>query len=223
MTSPADFQRARSPEQRDQRREEILAAAAHCLREMPFTEIRLRELGQRAGLATSAVVRYFGTREGVFLELLEREWAHWIKELPAELPSGDAPGNADNADSVGRALARSLASRPLLCELFSVLAGVLEHNIPLERARAFKRGGMRRSEEFAALVRDRLPGLDAPASLLLASTVITSVAGLWPFTSPSDTVCAAIASDPELTCAAVDFEERMREMLTAFIRGLQHP
>ena len=68
------FQRARSEEQREARRQAILGAAAAMLAEMPVAEVTLNELSRRAGLAKSNVLRYFETREEVFLS-----------ELPADV------------------------------------------------------------------------------------------------------------------------------------------
>jgi AcrR family transcriptional regulator len=53
------FQRARSDEQREQRRRAILCAAAAMLAEMPVADLSLNELSRRVGLAKSNVLRYF--------------------------------------------------------------------------------------------------------------------------------------------------------------------
>src|SRR5581483_12026644 len=66
------FQRARSEEQREIRRQAILDAAAEMLEQMPVAEVTLNELSRRVGLAKSNVLRYFESREAVLFELLER-------------------------------------------------------------------------------------------------------------------------------------------------------
>src|SRR2546429_6913347 len=72
------FQRARSEEQREARRQAILGAAAAMLAEMPVAEVTLNELSRRAGLAKSNVLRYFESREAVLLELLDSAWQDWL-------------------------------------------------------------------------------------------------------------------------------------------------
>ena len=79
------FQRARSEEQREARRQAILAAAAAMLAEMPVAGVTLNELSRRAGLAKSNVLRYFESREAVLLELLDAAWRDWLAQLDAEL------------------------------------------------------------------------------------------------------------------------------------------
>src|ERR1044071_6264197 len=82
-----DFQRARSPEQREARRRAILGVAANLLAETPLSEISLRELARRVGLSKTNVVRYFETREAVFFALLNQTIDDWVSELPGELPA----------------------------------------------------------------------------------------------------------------------------------------
>ena len=86
------FQRARSEEQREARRQAILGAAAAMLAEMPVAEVTLNELSRRAGLAKSNVLRYFESREAVLLELLDSAWQDWLAQLDAELADAVVAG-----------------------------------------------------------------------------------------------------------------------------------
>src|SRR5690349_17282353 len=106
MSDACGFQRARSPEQREARRQAILDAAAAMLAESPVAEISLRELSKRVGLAKSNVLRYFETREEVFLELLDREIRGWL----AALPQGPGADDGDPVDRAAGLLADSLAA-----------------------------------------------------------------------------------------------------------------
>src|SRR5271170_1390536 len=82
MTS---FQRARSEEQREARRQSILDAAADMLTQMPVAELTLNGLSRRVGLAKSNVLRYFESREAVLLELLDCAWQDWLVRLDRDL------------------------------------------------------------------------------------------------------------------------------------------
>src|ERR1700751_4576829 len=92
VTAGSDFRRARRPEQREQRRQVILHVAAGMLAEMPVADISLRELSRRVGLAGSNVLRYFETREGVFLALLDKLGDEWLDQLQPH--PGAPPGPA---------------------------------------------------------------------------------------------------------------------------------
>src|SRR6476469_8596374 len=109
MTS---FKRARSEEQRTQRRRMILDTTAAMLAEMPVAQVSLNELSRRVGLAKSNVLRYFESREAVLLELLDAAWQDWLAQLDAELADAVVAGDpvASRADQLAVAVADSLAA-----------------------------------------------------------------------------------------------------------------
>jgi len=68
-----DFQRARQPEQREERRAHLLTTARAMLEGgVDLRALTLNALAREAGMAKSNVYRYFETREALLLELL---WA----------------------------------------------------------------------------------------------------------------------------------------------------
>src|SRR6201996_9304522 len=94
------FQRARRPEQREARRQAILDAAKAMLVNEPTSEISLREISRRVGLATSNVLRYFDSREAIFLELLAQESATWLDALGHELEQLTPSAGVDACEHV---------------------------------------------------------------------------------------------------------------------------
>src|ERR1700759_2192705 len=95
------FQRARRPEQKEQRREAILAAAADLARRDGVRAVTLSAIAGAVGIHKSALLRYFETREAIFLELTGREWGEWREATSAAL----AEVALGDADAVARALA----------------------------------------------------------------------------------------------------------------------
>ena len=108
------FQRARSEEQREARRQAILGTAAAMLAEMPVADVTLNELSRRACLAKSNVLRYFESREAVLLELLDSAWQGWLVQLDRELADAVDPAAPVTVRSgqLAAAIAASLAGRP---------------------------------------------------------------------------------------------------------------
>lgn len=215
---PIDFQRARSAEQRQARKDAILKAAAELLAEMPVRDISLRELSRRVGLSKTNVVRYFETREAVFFELLNRTFDQWLEELPGDLAAA-APTALASPGAVADALARSLARRPLLCDLFSSLGTELERNISSEAARVFKLDNSDLQGRLADLLCQYVTALTQPAARELVGLSIVVTAGLWPFANPSPQVVEAL-EDPRLAHTRVDFAERLSRALRITITGL---
>jgi AcrR family transcriptional regulator len=191
MTS---FQRARRPEQMAARRTAIMAVARDMLAEKNVGEISLRELSDRVGLAKSNVLRYFGSREAIFLEVLDEEFGAWLGDIEDLLgrPRTRKAGYA-NEIRVARVIADSVVARPLLCELLGSMASVLERNISHEFARDFKARAMQRIAALAQLVGRHVPWLPPDFTAFFAEGALTLTAGAYPFSVPTEPVRAAIA------------------------------
>jgi AcrR family transcriptional regulator len=212
----ATFQRARRPEQREARRQAILDVAEAMLAKEPTSEISLREISRLVGLATSNVLRYFDSREAIFLELLARESTRWLDELEQELDELQPGSGVTACERVAGVWAATLAKRPTLCELWSVMSSVLERNVAVETVRHFKRGAIARNQRLADLIAQRIDGLRPGAAVEVASMASTFIAGVWPLANPGPTVIAA-TEDPDLLAAHVDFQARMARMLVLLL------
>lgn len=211
------FQRARRPEQVAARRAAILTAAAELLRERQVADVSLRELADRVGLAKSNVLRYFDSREAIFLEVLDRTWAAWLDGL--ELDPDRFRARYARETRVATQVAASLIAEPLLCDLWSAMAAVLERNISLDVARDFKRRFAANTARFAGLVREAVPVLDDDAATHFAGAVVVLVAGLAPHANPTETITAACA-ELDLPCGAELFAAGLTEGLVNQLVGL---
>ncbi|GAA1312769.1 TetR family transcriptional regulator [Pseudonocardia xinjiangensis] len=208
------FRRARRPEQQDQRRHAILAAAEAMLAEVPLEDVGLRELSRRLAIPKSNVVRYFGTREGVLLELLHRSLASWLDQLDRELGAGPC-----GIERLVETWARTLAAHPLLCRLWSQLATVLERNVSADSVHRFKLADLEHRRRLARMIHRCVPELDEEASLYVTRIAVVAVAGLWPFCTPTPTVVEA-TTDPRLADARLDFAAMYADILRITITGL---
>jgi AcrR family transcriptional regulator len=175
------------------RRSAILGVARTMLAEKGVNEISLRELADRVGLAKSNVLRYFDSREAVFLEVMDEECGAWLSELDALLgrPRARKAGYGTEI-RVATTVADSLIARPLLCELLGAMAGVLERNISGQFARDFKVRAMERAFALSELVARHLPWLPAGSSEFFAEGALTLTAGMYPFSVPTEPVRAAM-------------------------------
>ena len=215
------FKRARSEEQRTDRRAAILAAAAAMLAEMPVAQVTLNELSRRVGLAKSNVLRYFESREAVLLELLDAEHQAWLDHLRSALANVDAAAPVrDRGDQVVDTIAESLAARPMLCDLLSSQAAVLEHNVSPEIAAKYKRATIASFGVLTELVQAYLPELGAPDAFRFAGAGSLLTGALWTHSRPSAAMLAAYEADPALAAMRLDFTATMREVMQILLAGL---
>ncbi|MER6006623.1 TetR family transcriptional regulator [Nonomuraea angiospora] len=220
------FVRARRPEHKQQRREEILAAARDLAMASGVRNVSLGAVAEAVGLAKSNIMRYFGTREEIYLILAADEWHQWAAAVTARLeaPSDDAAAPVTtrleaSSDHVVAALAETLADRPLLCDILSQTATTLEHNVSVEAARTFKRAILAVIADLGSQVA-RTTGLTVGEGTELVS-VATAFAGvLYPIANPSPTLAELYAQDPVIAATCPDFLPTLSRALKALAAGL---
>jgi AcrR family transcriptional regulator len=216
------FVRAHSPEQREVRRTAILNTARAMLDEMPVADITLNGLSRRACMAKSNVLRYFESREAVLLELCAAALTDWVADLESALQSSIDPSDpaSARAERLAAIIAASLAERPILCDLLSAQAAVLEHNISTETVLRYKRTSIANVERLSELVRAHLPELGdehAATFTALAAMLATSV---WTHSQVPPAVVAAYDADASLRAYRLDFETTLRDALDVVLAGL---
>jgi AcrR family transcriptional regulator len=217
VAAAPEYQRARSPEHKRQRRDAILAAARELASDRPVREVSLGDISRRVGLAKSNLLRYYESREEVFLRLLLDEWDGWRDDAEHRLRSRRA-----TATSAAASLAGTLAGRPLFCDLISETSSVLERNVSVATVQAFKAGSLEKVDELGAVLAERLPALTKPQGRETVAAALIISAGLWPIANPPPHVGAMFAQIPELTRAHVDFADRLEHLLATLITGYIH-
>lgn len=214
------FQRARSEEQREIRRQTILDTARSMLDEMPAAEVGLNELSRRVGLAKSNVLRYFESREAVLLELLTGALEAWIAEVSQEFAAGVDPRlpAGERGDQLAAILSRSLARHTVLCDLANAQAGVLEHNVSVDVVLRHKRSAVANLGTVVELLHDHLPELGDSARTVCLTTLILAGA-MSTYSRPSASTLAAYDADPSLTKLRVDLDSGLESAVAMLIAG----
>ncbi len=211
-TEPA-FQRARRPEHKAQRVDAILAAARTLGLRRGVRSVSLTDIAAEVGIHKSAVLRYFETREEIYLRLTAAGWRDWVGAVRAEL-TGTGP------DALATALTSTLAARPLFCELLAHAPLHLERHVSSEAVRDFKLTGLAAADELRELAEEAVPALRPGGGIDLVVGVTALAASLWQISHPPQTLADLYRSDPRLAHAAVDFPVRLRHLTLALITGL---
>jgi AcrR family transcriptional regulator len=214
------FQRARSEEQREIRRQVILDTAATMLDEMPVAEVSLNELSRRVGLAKSNVLRYFESREAVLFELLERALARWLAEVPDRLAAGVDPrlSPRERGDQVAAVLSASLTRQTVLLDLINAQTNVLEHNVSVQVVVRHKRSAVAGIATTADLIRRHVPELGDGARTVAMMSLILAGA-LSTYCRPSASVLAAYEADPTVAGLRLDLRATLENAIATLIAG----
>lgn len=215
MSAP-EFQRARSAEAKQQREQSILEAAVRLSAAEGIRRVTLTDIAHAVGMHKSAMLRYFETREQIFLMLTAAGWRDWSAALRQELGQlnrGVAAGQ------VARALADSLTGRPMFCDLLAQAPLNLERNVSVESVRSFKLVTL---EEVTAISAElsRLLGLTEQQAVDAIGTATSLAGALWQMATPGPELLDLYRSDPRLAHAIVDIGPRLTRVLTALLEGM---
>jgi AcrR family transcriptional regulator len=215
------FQRARTDEQRELRRQAILETTSAMLDEMPVAEVTLNELSRRVGLAKTAVVRYFESREAVLLDLLNDRTASWLTELEQELSAGVDLGlsTMERAEQTADVLSRSLASRKVLCDLYGAQGGVLEHNVSVEVARRHKQASLSNLKVMTDLLQRYLPETGDHVEHFCLNLLLMAGA-LSAYMPPPPSLLAVYEAEPALAVHRIDLRSALRLAVITSLAGM---
>lgn len=101
---------------------------------MSFRDITIKEIGEATSFTRPSIYNYFQTKEEIFLALLQREYALWIRRLEQIRTEHETMTRAAFAE----ALARSLEEREVLLKIMSMNHYDMEENSRMERLVEFK-------------------------------------------------------------------------------------
>ena len=221
MNSPVPYVRARSAEQKEERRRHLLATAREMLRQNPAAlDLGINELAREAQMTKSNVYRYFESSEAVLMDLLVEEYAEWHAELGAALARGGKAGAS--VEHIARVFASTISARPLLCRLTSILPSILERKVSFERMVAFKGSLLAIRQRTAQDFHARMPDMPVRAFEQVVKHAVPLIIGLWPLSNPVE-IAAQVVELPGLQSLRYDFEQDLEHALLTLMRGLASP
>lgn len=218
MSNPSPYLRARSPEQKEERRRHLLDTAKSLLLEIPDVhDLGINELARRAEMTKSNVYRYFESSEAVLLDVLVEEFILWRTDLRKAL-SRDRK-RSGTIEHIARAFSATVAERPLLCRLTSIFPSILEHNVSAERMIDFKRGLLAVRKETALDFHACMPSISASSFEMLIRHALPLLIGLWPLSHPAK-VAAEVIAHHEFSALRYHFQHDLEEGLLMLLRSL---
>ncbi len=214
-TSPQ--RRAVHDKQKQERRQAILDEAWRLFQTTRYEALTMIEIAQALGLAKGTVFLYFKTKESLFLALVEQQLTVWFAEVNIHL---EALSHPCTIPEVADVLCQSLEARLGLTRLLAILHTMLEQNIDLDAALAFKFFLLEHFEYTGLLLEQCLSFLSPGkgASLLLQSHAL--VIGLWHLSDPAPIVQQAL-QQPTLRMFEVHFAPEFSTALQALLYGLE--
>lgn len=162
--------RARSDDQKHERREAILSAANDHLQTVGFEAFSMAGLAKGLGFSKGTLYLYFRTREEVFLALSDLKMTAWASAFKQALhPDMQASEYCDAAFATAQ-------QDPELLPLLMRLNAVIEHNVSIEALVIAKRSMRNQFVQFAEATAKAL-NLTAEQSLDLLRALMPLLVG----------------------------------------------
>ncbi|GHH39861.1 TetR/AcrR family transcriptional regulator [Lentzea cavernae] len=210
----ASFRRARHPEQKEQRREAILTAARGLALDAGVARVSLGDIATAVGLVKSNVLRYFGTREEIYLQLTMNDGTDWADA------ASDRLTNASGIDEMAAALADSFAERPLYCDLVSHAETMLEHNVSVEVLRTYKVWAIGMYARVGERIVGACPELTGQEGASVVFAAGAFVGRLHPITQPPAALAELYAREPAIAAVFPPFRPALQRFIAATASGL---
>jgi len=212
--SETEFQRARSTDAKEARVKAILASAREQAKARSVREVTLTDVAAGVGMHKSTMLRYFETREEIFLRLAAAEWADWSTDAVRMLDHLEQRNPAE----VAAVLASGLVARPFFCDLLANAPLSLERGVSSEAVKSFKLVALASAGAVADALQ-RAAGLDSAGARNAVATATGMAGALWQMAAPGTALRQLYETDPELGHAVVDVEPRLATILEALLRG----
>ncbi len=208
--------RARSDDQKRARSQTILRAAETLFLKNPASLATVSEIAREARVAKGTVYLYFATKEELFLAVLEWRLGRWIDDILAALAS-DRP--ALTLDDFCDIYIDYPSKHPIVLTLAGLSPTVLEANVGLDVAIAFKSAQIGWLERLGEALAARINGLDPRMATATFLRSYGYMIGIWQLSNPPE-VCRKAFETPGLEALDLDFADEARAGLTALWDGL---
>jgi hypothetical protein len=117
-------------------------------------------------------------------------------------------------------LARTLADRPLFCDLLGHAPLSLEHQVSLGPVRTFKLAALAAFEDLVTAIARAAPEIGVAGARELVAAVNALAATFWQVSHPPPTLAQLYREDPSLGHFVVDFVPRLTRLIHATAAGL---
>ncbi len=210
------FERARSREHKEERREEIMQAALELLETRDYEKITLAAIAEKLSFTRANLYKYVSSKDEIFLWITLRELSLWVEDLKTAFERENPATNREIASLWGLVLMDHIR----VIKLFSLLYSLIERNVSVEKLAEFKGELFSLLTPLAGMMDRHIPGLSERGRWDFLNMQLHYAAGLYPASDISDRQREAMA------LAGIDFEipdfrTDMTRFLLLLLEGLR--
>jgi AcrR family transcriptional regulator len=212
------FQQVAIPQYPRLRSEAILETARDLALARDVRSVSMTSIARAAGISRAVLLRFFASREQIFLVLASWAWRDWAEAVEQELPAVST-----DSRQLAVMLTESLAERPLFCDLLGQASLNLEHNASLEtlqeyRLQALAASAVAGEAVVAALTRLGL-FVSPETGQELVSMIVAQAAMVWQISHPPQRLAELYRQDAHVAPPAIEFVPHMVKFISLLIMG----
>jgi len=177
-----EFKRARTNQQIEERRKEILIACAELFDNGDIDDVHFKAIGEKTSFARSTIYKYYTTKEEILLDLLlidVMDWACDVREFTEKYEEL-------TKEEYCHEFTQSYVKNERLLRLMSILYSLLEKNCSLEKLTEFKKNLMGFTTPLYESIQKFFPTSNDEAIQTFMFTSSNYILGLYPSTHISD-------------------------------------
>lgn len=203
----ADFMRARSSSQKEERMTEIKKAADAQFAEKPYHMITLTTIAEQLSWSRANLYKYVTTKEEIFLELTREKWDTYFTALR----SAFSPGCGYSPEVASEVWAGILNADNGHLKYSAILPSIIETNVAIEKLAAFKKFFHQQTDAFTELLHLNF-GFSQEKAYEIFMTIHYQAVGLYGYCNAGPLVEKALRM-AEVNLIIPDFRERMKEFI----------
>jgi len=211
------WQRARTDEKKNQRKEEIYKAAFALFKKNGYDKVSFNSIAVEAGFTKSNMYRYFSSKEEIFLNVFADLFEQWVEEFRRLLQQLDQ--NAP-AQKFAKSWVDSMLEQPKFLDLIPILFISLERNSSFEQLLEFKRLAMGLLFSITIDITRIYPEIEGDKAFRLLNLSYAATANYWSATMQSDALKKVYELD-EFMMLRPDFENDLTTAIEIIIAGLK--
>lgn len=175
------FERARTIEQIEERKKEILKACGKLYDESGIDGVHFKAVSEITSFGRSTIYTYYKTKEEILLDLFLEDIKTWSSDVNSILESHETLSKEDYCHE----LTNTFVNNTRMLQLMSVLYSILEKNCSLEKLTAFKSELMNLRRPLITSIYKYFPDADDDSKQTFLYNSSCFVSGLYSTTNIS--------------------------------------
>ena len=171
----------------DERKEEVINACEELYEKLDFKDINIKLIGEQISVGRTSIYNYFGTKEEIFLALLEREYLKWNDDLSNIIKMNEKLSKEEFIEKI----TNSLIKRKTLLKLISMNMFEMEANSRTQCITNFKLA-FKESISLLEQCLCKFFNIKEDRAEEITFTILPFLVGIYPYTSLTDKMKEAI-------------------------------